>query len=230
MMNRKLCVLALAPLFVAIGRGNVANAAPAYSFETALDGFFGLGAAVSAENSIGVTDGRTSLKYEIAAGGFVGARTETVIPAGLNNPPGVQSVQFDMAIVSIPAELTFADIGITVFGHDIDGGTFGIQSQFADTESITGLGVGQHHNLAIALDNDLFTNQSFNQIYGDDVNDLDVASAFQFYVSKNANVPLTIYIDNVRLVVPEPVTVALGGLGVCGLMASARRRGRTSAI
>jgi len=230
MMNRRLCVLALATLVLAISRANSANAAPDYSFETALDGFFGLGATVSAENTIGVTDGRTSLKYEIATGGFVGARTETVIPAGLNNPPGVQSVLFDMAIVEIPANLTFADIGISVFGHDIDNGLFGVQSQFTDVVSITGLGVGQHHDLEIALDSEFFSGESFNEIFGDDVGDLDVASSFQFYISKTASARLTVYIDNVRLLVPEPATVALSSLGLCGLIASARRRGRAAAV
>jgi hypothetical protein len=154
MMKRTTRWLALTALIATIGGGNSASAAPAYSFETALDGFFGLGATVSAEPSIGVTDGATSLKYEVGSGAFVGARTETVIPTGLNNPPGVRSVQFDMAIVELPVGLTFADIGVTVFGHDVDGGVFGVQSQFTDTVSITGLGVGQHKDLLIDLDSE----------------------------------------------------------------------------
>ena len=97
MMKKRICWLASAALVAALCHGNSASAAPAYSFEIGLDGFFGLGAAASAENAIGVTDGTTSLKYLAGAGGFVGVRTETVIPAGLNNPPGVQSIQFDMS-------------------------------------------------------------------------------------------------------------------------------------
>ena len=31
------------------------------------------------------------MKYDVGIGGFVGARTESVIPAALNNPPGVVS-------------------------------------------------------------------------------------------------------------------------------------------
>ena len=226
-MMKKLsnCLLAVAASAAMVCVGNVANASQAYSFETALDGFFGLGAAVSAETTIGVTDGSTSMKYLAGGGGFVGARTETVIPAGLNNPPGVKSVLFDMAIVDIPVALTFADMGITIFGHEIDGGTFGLQNQFTDTVSIVGLGVGPHTDLVIDLDSDFFTGESFNEIYGDDVSDLDVASAFQFYISKNGGVPVTVYIDNVRLVVPEPTTGLLFGFGAIVAGLSRRRQG-----
>ena len=226
-MMKKLsnCLLAVAASAVVLCVGNVANASQAYSFESGLDGFFGLGAAVSAETTIGVTDGSTSMKYLAGGGGFVGARTETVIPAGLNNPPGVKSVKFDMAIVEIPVDLTFADIGVTIFGHDIDGGTFGIQNQFTDTVSIVGLGVGQHTDLLIDLDSEFFSGQSFNEIFGDDVSDLDVASAFQFYISKNAGVPATVYIDNVRLVIPEPTTGLLLGFGAIVAGLSRRRQG-----
>lgn len=223
-MRKRISWAASAAIAALLCMGNSASAAPAYSFEIGLDGFFGLGAATSAEASIGVTDGTTSLKYDAGAGGFVGVRTETVIPAGLNNPPGVKSVLFDMAIADIPVGLTFADIGVTVFGHDIDGGTFGIQSQFTDTVSIVGLGVGQHQDLVIDLDSEFFTGQSFDQIFGDDVSDQDVASAFQFYISKTAGVPATIYIDNVRLVVPEPTTGVMFGLAAMLTTGILRRR------
>jgi hypothetical protein len=215
MKTTRVSLLGVAALAAILCLGRTAEASPAYSFEDMAsggpDGFFGLGAAVS-QDTIGVTDGRFSMKYLAGAGGFVGARTETVIPAGLNNPPGVKSVQFDMAIVDIPVGLTFADMGVTVFGHDIDGGTFGIQHQFTDTISIVGLGVGQHLNLEIDLDSEFFSGQSFNELFGDDVSDLDVASAFQFYMSKTAGVPATVYIDNVRLVIPEPTTGVMFGL------------------
>lgn len=90
-----------------------ASIIPIYSFETpGPDGFFGLGATVSQEPTIGVTDGENSLKYEIGAAGFVGARTETVIPAELNDPPGVVRVLFDLTIVDRYAD-SFANLGIT---------------------------------------------------------------------------------------------------------------------
>jgi hypothetical protein len=124
----------------------------------------------------------------------------------------------------IPAGLTFADMGVTIFGHDVDNGVFGIQNQFTDTVSIVGLGPGQHNNLQIDLDSEFFSGESFNDIFGSDTSDLDVASAFQFYLSKNSGVPLTVYIDNVRLVVPEPGMAALAGLAGLGLIG--RRRAK----
>ncbi len=217
------CLLATAALAAMVCVGSAAKAADLYSFESGLDGFFGLGAAVSAD-TIGATDGSTSMKYLAGGGGFVGARTETVIPAALNNPPGVKSIVFDMTIVELPLALTFADIGVTIFGHDIDNGAFGIQKQFTDTVSIVGLGVGTHTDLVIDLDSEFFSGESFNEIFGDDTSDLDVASAFQFYISKTAGVPVTVYIDNVRTLVPEPTSALLLGLAGCiGLVARRQR-------
>ena len=126
---------------------------------------------------------------------------------------------------------TFADIGVTVFGHDLNpgGGTsFGNQVQFADTESIAALGAGQHNNLRIDLDLSVGpyrAGESFNEIFGSDDNDLSVASAFQFYISKNRLIPITVYIDNVRIGgVPEPATFGLLGMGAVVLGATRRRR------
>jgi hypothetical protein len=229
MMRKRVSLLAVAALAAMLCVGSSANASQAYSFETVFaaggtpgpDGFFGLGAAVS-QSTTGVTDGGFSMQYLAGAGGFVGARTESV-PSALNNPPGVMSVRFDMAIESLDAGLTFADIGVTIFGHDTDGGVFGIQNQFTDTVSIAALGVGQHTDLEIDLDSEFFSGESFNEIFGDDVSDLDVASAFQFYISKNAGIPVTVFIDNVRLVVPEPATGLLVSLcAVAGVLV--RRR------
>jgi PEP-CTERM motif len=228
MMRKNFCLMALAAILATSCFGNSANASQAYSFETILpgggppgpDGFFGLGAAVS-QDTIGATDGSYSMKYLAGGGGFVGARTE-IVPPTLNNPPGVQSVMFDMAIESLDPLLTFADMGVTIFGHDIDGGVFGIQNQFTDTVSIAALGVGQHTDLVIDLDSEFFSGQSFDEIFGDDVADLDVASAFQFYISKNGGIPVTVYIDNVRFIVPEPATGLL--MGLCAVAGAFVRR------
>jgi hypothetical protein len=173
---------------------------PAYSFEVIApgggppgpDGFFGLGAAVT-QDTIGATHLLNSMKYDVGVGGFVGARTEIVHPT-LNNPPGVNHVLFD---VNIPTAYTgtFADIGVTVFGHDIPGGSFGNQVQFADTVSLAALGAGQHLNQRIDLDvsqGPYRFGESFNSIFGSDPTDLTVASAFQFYISKNGANPITV--------------------------------------
>ncbi|HEY7089388.1 MAG TPA: hypothetical protein VH518_14925, partial [Tepidisphaeraceae bacterium] len=48
---------------------------------------------------------------------------------------------------------------------------------------------------------------------------------FQLYVNKDATAPLTIYLDNVRVVVPEPAT-ACSASALMGGLALARRRRR----
>lgn len=206
----------------------------AYSFETVVppngpDGFFGLGATVSQEPTIGVTHLDNSLKYDIGVGGFVGARTESVVPAALNDPPGVTHVMFDLTITQTYSD-TFANMGITVFGHALNapgGAQFGHQVQFADEYEMAGLPPGTYLDQLIALDLSVGPyrpGESFNQIFGPGPLDLTVSSAFQFYVNKNVLTPITVYIDNVRLVVPEPG----GAFGLCVLTLLALRRRRSA--
>jgi hypothetical protein len=235
MRNWIVCIATAVAMLVCVG-GAQAQTTLAYSFEVIApgggppgpDGFFGLGAAVTQEPTIGVTHLENSMKYDVAASpGFVGARTE-LAPVALNNPPGVSHVLLDLFLPTAYAG-TFADMGVTVFGHDVDNGVFGIQSQFTDTVSIAALTPGQHLDLRINLDSEFFSGESFNEIFGDDVSDQDVASAFQFYISKNGGAqgsPLTVYIDNVRLVVPEPATFGMLGVGAVVLGVVRRRRSR----
>jgi hypothetical protein len=211
--------------------------APAYSFETPLpagpDGFFGLGATVTQEPTIGVTHLESSLKYEVGVGGFVGARTETLVPPLLNDPPGVSHILFDLTIVD-PYLDTFADIGVTLFGHALNapgGAQFGHQVQFANQHPMAGLAAGTHQDQRIDLDLSVGPyrpGESFNDIFGLGPNDLTVASAFQFFINKNPLTPITIYIDNVRLVVPEPASLGLAGLGGLAALRLSRRRQRAA--
>jgi len=211
-----------------------ALAQPDYSFETILpgggppgpDGFFGLGATVT-QDMIGATHLIHSMKYDVGVGGFVGARTE-IVPPTLNNPPGVTDVMFDITIVT-PYPDTFANMGVTIFGHAINPGgpgTFGNQVQFANEYAIAGKAAGTYLNQTINLGTSVGPyrpGESFNQIFGPvDPNDLTVASAFQFYINKNVATPITVYIDNVRFV-PEPGTLALLSLAVPAVVWRRRR-------
>lgn len=235
MRNRLVCVAAMAAMMVFAG---AAQAVPDYSFEVIAasganppgpDGFFGLGATVSQEPTIGVTHLENSLKYDVGVGGFVGARTEIVDPLSLNDPPGVKYVLFDLTLPEAYLD-TFANMGITVFGHALnaDGGPqFGHQVQFADELAMAPLGAGTHLNQRIDLDFSLGpyrVGESFNDIFGPAANDLTVPSAFQFYINKNVTTPITVYIDNVRFKIPEPTTFGLWGVGAVVLGAVRRRR------
>jgi len=230
MRNRLVCVATM----VAIVCSAAAVFAADYSFETILpsganppgpDGFFGLGATVS-QDTIGATDLLHSMKDDVGVGGFVGARTE-IVPATLNNPPGVTAVMFDVTIPQTYAD-TFANMGVTVFGHELNapgGPVFGQQVQFANEYPLAGKAPGTYKNQLITLDTSVGPyrpGESFNQIFGPDPNDLTVSSAFQFYINKNVLTPITIYIDNVRFV-PEPASWALLSLALPALI---RRRSR----
>src|SRR3954454_17149936 len=143
MRHRLVCVATI----VAIAFSAAAVFAADYSFETIVpsganppgpDGFFGLGATVS-QDVIGATNLLHSMKYDVGVGGFVGARTE-IVPATLNNPPGVIAVMFDVTIPQAYAD-TFANMGVTVFGHELNapgGPVFGQQVQFATEYPLAG--------------------------------------------------------------------------------------------
>jgi hypothetical protein len=228
--NRLVCVAAMAAVVFSAAAVFAAD----YSFEVIVppngpDGFFGLGATVSQEPTIGVTDLENSLKYEVGTGGFVGARTESVIPPTLGNPPGVVAVMFDITIPQTYTD-TFANMGVTVFGHALNPGgpgTFGNQVQFANEYPMAGKAPGTYLNQMITLDLSVGPyrpGESFNQIFGPvDPNDLTVASAFQFYINKNVLTPITVYIDNVRFVIPEPASLTLLCLAVPALIFRRRR-------
>jgi hypothetical protein len=235
MRNALLCV-AMAAATVVCGRVVQAQTTLAYSFESIVppngpDGYFGLGATVSQEPTIGVTEGDNSLKYAVGVGGFVGARTESVIPAALNDPPGVAFVLFDLTLTQAYTD-TFAELGVTVFGHQLNATpqVFGQQVQFADQYGMAGLAAGTYLDQRIDLDISVGPYRpgaSFNDIFGPGATDLTVASAFQFFINKNVLTPIDVYIDNVRLAVPEPTTLTLLGLGAMAVCVIVRRRGRS---
>ena len=92
-----------------------------------------------------------SMKYDVGVGGFVGARTE-IVPPTLNNPPGVTACLFDLTHYRRLYTDTFANMGVTVFGHAMNPGgpgTFGNQVQFADEYAMAGKAAGTYLNQLI---------------------------------------------------------------------------------
>lgn len=203
-----------------------AHATLAYSFEggSPPDGFGPNGGGVTVtQDTIGATDGINSLKASVVGGAtFVGALTGNITPP-IGNPPGIQSILFDLTIPQ-GGEFTggFALIGVTIFGAsqpDHPGGQlFGLQAQFADFEQIGGKTAGTYPvqiDLASATNQVDFSNGSFNDIFGvvGDGPNVQIPTGFQFFINKSNDAPLTVYIDNVRAVVPEPATAAMLSLG-----------------
>lgn len=213
----KACVAAI----LVCGLSGAAQAQLLYSFESGLDGFFGTGgSSVAASTTTGVTVGTTALQYTlIEPATFEGARTETVLPPALANPPGVNEILFDL---TLPEAFTngFATLGVTFFGYSPTL-MAGSQLQMADFIALEALAPGLHTDMSIATDVSFGGGPSFNDFFGG-VTDY-VPTGFQFFINKSGTAPITIYIDNVRAVVPEPATLGLLAIGMVGGLASRRR-------
>lgn len=231
MMKILLCVIAAAMIACT---SNSVHATLAYSFEggSPPDGFGPNGGGVTVtQDTIGATDGVNSLKASVVGGAtFVGALTGN-ITTPIGDPPGIQSILFDLTIPQ-GGEFTgsFALIGVTIFGASQPGPgqQFGLQAQFADFEHIGGKAAGTYTvqiDLASAINQVDFSTGSFNDIFGvvGDGPNVQIPTGFQFFINKSNDAPVTVYIDNVRTVIPEPATAAMLSLGamVCGF---ARRR------
>jgi hypothetical protein len=206
-----------------------------YSFEGGLDGFGANGGGVTVTaDSIGATQGTGSMKTSVVGGAtFVGALTGNT-PAALNDPPGISHVLFDMTIAP-GGEFTggFAVVGVTIFSASQPGPgqQFGLPVQFADFEQIGGKAAGIYTDVRIDLASathptTFATGQSFNQIFGPNpgLPDDMIPTGFQLFLNKSNDAPLTVYFDNIRVVVPEPATGVLLGVGALALGLVVRRR------
>jgi hypothetical protein len=128
----------------------------------------------------------------------------------------------------------FAVVGVTAFGCTQGGVSCGNPFQFADTENIGGKMADTYKDIRIDLDNSLhahpITGQpglSFNQIMGPNPgapNDI-IPTHFQLFFNKSDDQGLTVYIDNVRAVIPEPATFGLLCVGAVVIGFARRRRG-----
>jgi len=224
-------LLSLAVALLAAASAASAHATLAYSFEAPPvnpDGFGPNGGGVAVtQDTIGATQGLSSMKVAVVPGAtFVGALTGVVAPP-INDPPGVNAILFDM---TIPAggQFTggFALVGVTIFGASQPGPgqQFGLQAQFADFEHIDGKAPGTYKDIRIDLNSathplTFATGQSFDQIFGtvgSGVNDI-IPTGFQLFFNKSNDAPLTVYIDNVRTVVPEPAAGLMLCLGLAGM-------------
>jgi hypothetical protein len=204
----------------------------AYSFETGTDGFGpNLGGAFTQDTTTGATEGASSLKAVVPTGStFVGALTSNLHPS-IGDPPGLSHVLFDMTITE-PFAGSFAVVGVTVFGCTQGGASCGNQAQFADFEHIGGKSPGTYTDIRIDLDSSLDAHPitfqsglSFDEMYGPNPGapfDI-IPTGFQLYFNKSNDAPLTVYIDNIRTVVPEPTTSSMFGLGVLAFVTVVRR-------
>ncbi len=231
---RKVLVCIAAVVAVTCGTSGAWADSLLYSFEGGLDGFGPNGAISLASDTIGATDGTGSMKVGLVTGAtFVGGITGS-LPAAVGDPPGISHILFDMTI-DAGQEFTggFAVVGVTMFGCTQGAVSCGNPFQFADTEAIGGKVAGTYTDIRIDLNNSLHAhpltfvpNLTFNQIFGPNPgapNDI-IPTHFQLFFNKSGDQPLTVYIDNIRAVVPEPATGALFSLGAIALGLVARRR------
>jgi hypothetical protein len=239
-MRHHVAVIAVAVAMAMVWASSSSRAATttAYSFEappTNPDGFGPNGGGITVtQDSIGATDGASSMKVDIVAGAtFVGALTSVIHPS-IGDPPGLDYILFDVNLPTAYAGTGFQLIGVTVFGASQPGPgqQFGLQAQFADFEHTGNKAAGQHNDIRIDLTSATHpltfeTGKSFNEIFGtvgSGPNDI-IPTGFQLFFNKSNDAPMTAYIDNVRAgIIPEPASVLAGGAIVGGLVLGRRRR------
>ena len=185
------------------------------------DGFEGIGLTV-AQSTTGATLNTHSMQMAMPAGDtFDAAHDDTP------NTPGTDpnsllfkasAINYDLTIsASDPAfDGGFADLGVTAFyadNTDPAHETFGNQLQSSGFANVN-LAPGLYHQ-TIALTSGA---QTFGQFFS---NPNFIPTGFQFFLNKGGgnNTAMTIYLDNVSAVVPEPASACLLLTGLGSLLA-----------
>ena len=237
---KKFVLYAVAAALVSVG-SITAQAAPLYDFEGGTDGFAGNGGgATVASSTIGATSGTGSILFSVVSGAtFVGAQNGN-FPAAFGNPPGVDSITFDLTLLNAFAG-GFADLTISAFGATKP--MPGQVQQFLNTQfdSSFALGGRAPGTYAVQLDLDSGVNpltfnpgESFNQIFGPGPNQL-IPTAFQFTLNKSNSSAsaVDIYIDNVQTVnasaVPEPSSIGMLCLAGTAIAYRVRQKSKKTA-
>jgi hypothetical protein len=201
-----------------------------YSFESGLEGFVANGGGITvSQDTIGATEGSSSLKVAITGPTFVGANTPLLHPA-IGDPPGLDYVKFDLTITEPfldEGQEGFAVVGVMVFGVTQTGAAVQLQTGPSDDPllefHIDGLAAGTYRDIKIDMTRffhpETFEPATFNEIVGTlGSGPIDmIPTGFQLYFNKTGGLAfsLTAYIDNIRVgTTPAAVAGDYSGNGV----------------
>jgi hypothetical protein len=187
-----------------------------YSFEPDLEGFHPNGAGITiTQDTIGTTEGTSSMKVAMTGPTFVGALTEDLNPA-IGDPPGLDHVTFDMTLTDPFPEGGFAVVGVMIFAVTQDGTPVQLQTGPSVDPAlefhIDGLAPDTYRDVRIDMTQFIhpvtFEPGTFNDIVGTQgsgPNDI-IPVGFQLYFNKTGGLgfPLTVYIDNIRVGMTPP--------------------------
>jgi hypothetical protein len=210
-MRKSFILSAVTTVLAFIASANGQTATQIYSFEASdtpnnLDGFGPNQGGTVFSSTIGATSGTGSLGYSmLSSDTFTGILTQD-LPVALNSAE-TEEINFDLTIPATGQYTgTFADIGIAEFGTNVSQGfssypVFTAQGNLRPYQNID-LAPGTY-NMSIPLITGVnpLTGEGpvpLSNCFGPDPDTQLTLTGFEFYISKNNDDPLTIYIDNVK--------------------------------